>query len=706
MGCDKNMDNRNWQLGQLIFDPQRRTLQLNGQHCALEPRQAELLLFLAQRAGEPVSREQLINEIWQGRVVSESAINRAVSLLRKACTNLDPDTDYIATIPKLGYCLLPDTRILPGSADTISNLTDNPTEPAATLAAGSAATAAKPRSALLWPLLIIGLLALATSWTWLHTTIPASSQPDKVLIPEPVTSFDGAEFDISSSQHGQLLYHRRDAGGKIYMWLYSDQQHKPLDTADAQALNGSISPDGSKVVYRRLEGQQCQIVLLPLTGPAPEQPLFGCPADSAFQASWHPDSQQFYYRLRQSKTQPYLVYRFQLATANQQQLTLADPASFNGAITLKVAANGKQLVIASYLSADSSRLSFYQLADGQPLQLQHTTDLDIGIVDIAWPPGEPLLVASSNQLYWLEDDLSLQHYFYSQQRINSVSSSAQQLFYASQQQQADIWRQTLIDADVDNSSAAGESAKPFIVSSRLDILPRVNLQDTELLFLTTRQGMHQIWRKPYNGPEHFLAALPAPANFIRFSWSFDQRSVYFSQQGAVYQLGLDNGQLTTLFSAEHQAYVVNAGPDNNNLIYSSNKSGDWQLWRYQLTGKQHQQLTTQGGYSGYIAGDTLYYSKFHQDGLWQLNLSSGDELLLIADFDKVNWLNWQLQDNNVLYFKPGQGIYRQSLLNDEPAKRLLSASPELVHHYSISNQAIYFVKRQPAQGDIFRLPLP
>ena len=75
------MDNRHWQLGQLIFDPQRRTLQLNGQHCALEPRQAALLLFLAQRAGEPVSREQLIDEIWQGRVVSEGAINRAVSLL-------------------------------------------------------------------------------------------------------------------------------------------------------------------------------------------------------------------------------------------------------------------------------------------------------------------------------------------------------------------------------------------------------------------------------------------------------------------------------------------------------------------------------------------------------------------------------------------------------------------------------------------------
>jgi DNA-binding winged helix-turn-helix (wHTH) protein/Tol biopolymer transport system component len=687
------MNRQQWQLGQLIFDPQRRTLQLHGQHCALEPRQAELLLLLAQHAGEPVSREQLISEIWLGRVVSESAINRAVSFLRKACASLDPDTDYISTIPKLGYCLLPNARLLASTSNTVTTPIDSPE----ISAAAPEVTTAKPRSLLLWPLLMFSLIALVASWAWLQTAAPDNSKPGEVLIPKPVTSFDGAEFNISSSLQGQLLYHRRDANGNTHMWLYSNQQHTPLITADVQAVNGSISPDGSKVVYRQLNGEQCQILLLALQPQAPEQSLFACPADSAFQASWHPDSQQFYYRLRQSKTQPYLVYRYQLATANQQQLTLPDPASVSGAIALAVAADGKQLAVASYLTPDSSRLSLYQLAEGQPLQLQQATDLNIGVVDLTWPAGKPMLLASSNQVYRLKNDLSLQHYFYSQLSINSLSSSGRQLFFASQQQQAEIWRKPF---------TTDAQATPHITSSQLDILPRVNQQDSELLFLSTRQGLHQIWRKPHNGQEHLLATLPASAGFTRLSWSNDQRSVYFSQQGAVYQLDLANSQLTPLFMSEHMAYVVNAGPDNNNLIYSSNKSGDWQLWRYQLTGKQHQQLTTQGGYSGYLVGDVLYYSKFHQDGLWQLDLSNGEELLLLADFDKINWLNWQLQDNRVLYFKPGQGIYRQSLQNNAPAEQLLADSPELVHHYSVSNQAIYFVKRQPAQGDVYQLPLP
>ncbi|MBV2130322.1 winged helix-turn-helix domain-containing protein [Arsukibacterium indicum] len=702
------MNKQQWQLGQLIFDPQRRTLQLNSQHCTLEPRQAELLLFLARHAGEPVSREQLINEIWDGRVVSESAINRAVSLLRKACASLDPETDYIATIPKLGYCLVPAASLIQPVTDTASKLNELPAQPDKTPQPfATDSTTARPAgpagSRVSWLISALLLAVIALSLAWLKTVPAVSTVADKVLIPEPVTSFDGAEFDISSSDDGQLLFHRRDANGKIQFWLRSEQQDKPLIAAAVQALNGSISPDGNKLVYRRLDNGQCQIMLLPLRPVAPERQLFDCASDSVFEAAWSPDSEYFFYRLRQNKTRPYLVYRYQLATANQQQLTLADPASFNGAIALAVAADGGQLAIASYLTAQRSRLSLYQLADSKPPQLHHTTDLDINVVDLSWPAGQSLILAASNQLFTLAADFSLSHYFYSQQQVNSITSTGQQLFFASQQQQADIWRKPLADDGGD------ESATAHIYSSRLDLLPRVNQQDTELLFLSTRQGIHQLWRKPYNGPEHMLAAIPAPAGFIRFGWSNDQRSIFFSQQGAVYQLELADGhggQLSQVFSAEHQAYVVNHGNDNNSLIYSSNKSGDWQLWRYQLQGAEHQQLTTQGGYSGYQLGDMLYYSKFHQDGLWQLDLASGEEQLLLADFDKVNWLNWQLQGESIIYYQPGAGIFRKPLAADAKPELLLADSPELVHHYSVSSRAIYFVKRQPPQGDIYRLPLP
>ncbi|MDX1678108.1 winged helix-turn-helix domain-containing protein [Arsukibacterium sp.] len=698
------MDKQLWQLGQLIFDPQRRTLQHSGRQSTLEPRQAQLLLLLARHANEPVSREQLISEVWQGRVVSESAINRAVSLLRKACTRLDPATEYIATIPKLGYCLLPDARLVQPGATTVSGimpatpvraLNDTPPD---TVAADPPGITIKQMTIGL--ALIITVAIAAAGWVWQQSMPAGLAGQNTVLIPTPVTSFDGAEFDISSSDDGQLLYHRRNAEGNIQLWLRSGQQNKPLIAGPLQARNGSISPDGNKLVYRRLDGNQCQIMLMPLRPAGPERALFDCPHDSVFEASWGPASDYFFYRLRQDKTRPYLVYRYQLATTHQQQLTLADPASFSGAAALAVAANGRQLAVASYLSAQRSRLSFYLLAEGQSPILRHTVDLDIEVVDLNWPADQPLVLAASHQLFTLTADSGLNHLFYSQQAVNSITSSGGRLYFADQQQQADIWRLPL------SASTDPAAASLYIESSRLDILPRVNQPDSELLFLTTRHGLHQIWRKPYNSPEQMLAAIPAPASFIRFSWSFDERSIYFSQQGAIYQLELATGQLTQLIEPEHQAYVVNPGPDKNSLIYSSNKSGDWQLWRYQLQGAIHQQLTSRGGYSGYQQAQMLYYSKFHQDGLWQLDLSSGQEQLLLADFDKINWLNWQLQDESIIYYQPGTGVFRKLLAADTEPTLLLAHSAELVHQYSVSNQAIYFVKRQLPQGDIYQLSLP
>ena len=117
---------------------------------------------------------------------------------------------------------------------------------------------------MIWPLVILLLLILTAGWAWSQFYPEAGKEQKNILIPIPVTSFDGAEFDISSSNDGQLLYHRRNSAGKIQMWLRHGQQHKTLTTLPEQAINGSISPDGYRVVYRRLDGNHCQIMLLSL----------------------------------------------------------------------------------------------------------------------------------------------------------------------------------------------------------------------------------------------------------------------------------------------------------------------------------------------------------------------------------------------------------------------------------------------------------
>jgi TolB-like protein/DNA-binding winged helix-turn-helix (wHTH) protein len=80
------------------------TLELrNGLHVAmLEPRVARLFEYMVAHPGELLSRDQLVEAVWDGRVVSDEAVRRAVFNLRQALAAGGSDS-YIRTVHKKGY---------------------------------------------------------------------------------------------------------------------------------------------------------------------------------------------------------------------------------------------------------------------------------------------------------------------------------------------------------------------------------------------------------------------------------------------------------------------------------------------------------------------------------------------------------------------------------------------------------------------------
>lgn len=73
---------------------------------SLEPQVVRLLVHLAERKGELVSRDELIREVWDGSFVSDDAITYAVGELRKALGDDARRPRFIETIPKKGYRLV------------------------------------------------------------------------------------------------------------------------------------------------------------------------------------------------------------------------------------------------------------------------------------------------------------------------------------------------------------------------------------------------------------------------------------------------------------------------------------------------------------------------------------------------------------------------------------------------------------------------
>ena len=64
-----------------------------------------VLVALHQADGQVVSRDELIARCWDGRVVGEDAINRAISRVRDLGRSLD-DAFQLETIAKVGYRLI------------------------------------------------------------------------------------------------------------------------------------------------------------------------------------------------------------------------------------------------------------------------------------------------------------------------------------------------------------------------------------------------------------------------------------------------------------------------------------------------------------------------------------------------------------------------------------------------------------------------
>ena len=93
---------RQMRFGDWSFQPDTYTLTIGQSHKPLEPRIARLLEYFLAHPDEVLSHDQLVNAVWDGRVISDEAVRRGISTLRQALAE-DGSNGYIKTIHKKGY---------------------------------------------------------------------------------------------------------------------------------------------------------------------------------------------------------------------------------------------------------------------------------------------------------------------------------------------------------------------------------------------------------------------------------------------------------------------------------------------------------------------------------------------------------------------------------------------------------------------------
>ena len=110
--------------GNLSLDPDRRELRAGDTHVAIEPQVFDLLEFLIRNRERVVSRDDLIEHVWQGRIVSESALATRINAARRAIGDDGAHQALIKTVARKGVRFVGEVREQDRQSGTMRS-TDN-----------------------------------------------------------------------------------------------------------------------------------------------------------------------------------------------------------------------------------------------------------------------------------------------------------------------------------------------------------------------------------------------------------------------------------------------------------------------------------------------------------------------------------------------------------------------------------------------------
>ncbi|BAM87098.1 putative transcriptional regulatory protein, HTH DNA binding domain [Bradyrhizobium oligotrophicum S58] len=109
-----------------VLDPGRRELRRGSDLVAMEPQVFDLLAFLIRTRDRVVSRDDVLAEVWGGRIVSEATLASRISAARSAIGDSGEAQRLIRTIPRKGIRFVGDVREQDDPAKTPTAVTSAP----------------------------------------------------------------------------------------------------------------------------------------------------------------------------------------------------------------------------------------------------------------------------------------------------------------------------------------------------------------------------------------------------------------------------------------------------------------------------------------------------------------------------------------------------------------------------------------------------
>jgi len=285
----------------------------------------------------------------------------------------------------------------------------------------------------------------------------------------------------------------------------------------------------------------------------------------------------------------------------------------------------------------------------------------------------------------------------------AISRQGRKLAVAQQSHSTNIWK-------LDLKTANGESAAPFLVSTRFDGCPAFSRSGENIVFSSARSGELEIWTCNLNGSS--LLQLTTIGNCGSPRWSPDGNWIAFDHNVEgnydIHVVGATGGAVRRITDSKSEDALPHWFSDGKYIYFTSNRTGENQVWKIPFGQSEDDairsatQVTQNGGFRPIESfdGKYLYYLKYRADRrIWRMPVEGGEEVL-VSESINAWWPNWDLARDGI-YF-----VDRQEVSNFHWSNRPLFTvgMKWIVRSYKFEDQSIVDVGKlryPPSSGPGF-----
>lgn len=539
-----------WKFGNFEFNQHTHVLSNKGRDTLLEPKTAALLSYFLQNTQKDISRDELLEHVWDGQIVSENAINRVVVRLRKALGDDGKVKTFIVTIPKTGYRFVAATQKIDE---------------------GHAATPVRARPRAITTALSIALIFAVLIWWALDKPTPPTTQMNANV--SPLVRLSGEQFDGAMSHSNSLMVYSHLQGEHMPLYLVGAEGLSPqlISPETGTSKNAFWLPDDSAVVYQHESGQRCEFHIVEFAQNLPQKPrpIYECQMESEASFAAKADGRLIYFTERENEFSPYKVYALNPDTGTKQQIQ-QPLASGLGNYHLDMHPTSGRLLLLS-AEAPGQTSAFAVNVEAGSHQKIHEFDYRVDyavwghnpntVVHMGEHPSYQLVktnIATKETTVLVKDSRRITE----PKRVNNGKDYH--------------FRSFLVNRDI----ALDGVAFAELNSSVRDYLPVFSNDGEKLAFISKRAGYSQVWVKDYQTGRLFPIEVKDKGRIYRgLSWSPDDRKLAANTDAGIILIDIASKETSQTIKFALPTYAVQWS-DNSKLSYSQYAEGRWDHYEY------------------------------------------------------------------------------------------------------------------------------